>query len=189
VIVVATGVIHLGGNPGKALMGPGRNGDRSGIGIYTGVGQPVTFGQTVRLADGQHRSVTILSVEVTGLSGVSVVGIRANGANRGRNMATAERGVPVPGLDRDPLPLPGAVVPEGSGETRSWGVELAIGLRRDEPGAGHAGGFDVRYRIGRKTYRQHFPTGMTVCAYPGYVQTEPPPPRPPMECDTFVPKA
>jgi hypothetical protein len=178
VAAVMAGGCGGGGGEGEALIGPGADGQWYEVGASTGVGELMSFGNVIALAPGVTEEATLQSVRLTGNNGLELVGVAVNGPGRRFAMVGSQRGFPVPELDNDRLPLPGAVLPTGDDQTRRRGLSLTFGVRKGTPGRGYSTGFEVAYTMGGKTWRQTFPTGMVVCAVPGLIvgQGDPPPP-------------
>lgn len=167
--VAAAGVLLApacgGGSAPRLLRGPGEGGRWYSVGAVTDVGEPFSFGSVVSPTEAEAgEPITVESVTLVGVKGLTLIGVAANGSRREVSMIGAVPGFPPLQLSQDPLPLPGAVVPAPTG------VALTFGVRRDLPGRGYATGFQVRYKVGKTSHSQTFPFGIAVCAVPGFVR-------------------
>jgi len=164
VVAVALAVTGLTTARGARVQdgGPLSGGNTS---VDAGVGMPsLSLGDTfcyglVVLRNASRRHATLRAVQVHGGSGLRVGPPRVMGPRRPGTIGTAGS---CPAGTR---PLPGYVVPPGSGVGADAGVEVLLPVTVTRRGKSLIDGLSVTYTSGGRTYRVDDITRVVACTY------------------------
>jgi hypothetical protein len=132
----------------------------AGVGMRSlALGQTFCYGLVVLRNTSRRQAATLTRVLVHGGRGLRVGPPRVMGPRRSDTIATAAT------CPAGTKPLPGYVVPPGTGGGADLGVEVLLPITVSREGKSRIDGVSVLYRSGERTYRIDDVTDIVACTY------------------------